>query len=45
MFEDIGSSVGYQTEQREITPWFVGAALVFFLAAATLSLLWFARLP
>lgn len=45
VFEDIGSSVGYETEPREITPWFVGAALLFFLAAASLSLAWFARLP
>jgi len=45
VFDDIGSSVGYETEQREITPWFVGAALVLFLAAASLSLAWFARLP
>ena len=45
VFEDIGSSVGYETEQREITPWFVGIALLFFLAAASLSLAWFARLP
>ena len=45
VFDDIGSSVGYETEQREITPWFVGAALLLFLAAASLSLAWFARLP
>ncbi len=45
VFDDIGSSVGYETEPREVTPWFVGAALVFFLAAASLSLAWFARLP
>ena len=30
---------------QEITPWFVGAALVAFLIAALLSLLWFTRLP
>ena len=45
VFEDIGSSVGYQTEEREITPWFVALALVLFVAAAALSLAWFARLP
>ncbi len=45
VFDDIGSSVGHETAQREITPWFVGAALVLFLAAASLSLAWFARLP
>lgn len=45
VFTDIGSSVGYQTEEREVTPWFVGAALLLFTAAAALSLAWFARLP
>lgn len=45
VFTDIGSSVGYLTEEREVTPWFVGGALVLFTAAAALSLAWFARLP
>jgi Ca-activated chloride channel family protein len=45
VFDDIGSSVGFETEKREITPWFVGAALILFLTAAVLSLIWFARLP
>ena len=44
-YEDLGSSIGYEVEQRPITEWFVAAALVFLLAAAGLSLLWFARLP
>ena len=38
-------SIGFETEQRPITEWFLGAALVTLLAAAVLSLLWFARLP
>ncbi len=45
VFTDIGSSVGYETEQREVTPWFVALALVLFVTAAALSLAWFARLP
>lgn len=45
VYEDIGSSVGYETEQREITIWFVGLALALLLVTAALSLLFFARLP
>lgn len=45
VFDDIGSSVGFENKAREVTPWFVGLALALFLGAATLSLLWFARLP
>jgi Ca-activated chloride channel homolog len=44
-YDDLGSSIGYETEQREISEWFVGAALIALLAAAVLSLWWFARLP
>lgn len=44
-YEDLGSSIGFETEQREITEWFVGAALAALLAAGVFSLLWFARLP
>ena len=45
MYSDIGSSVGYRTEKREITSWFVGLGLFFGLAAAASSLVWFSRLP
>lgn len=45
VYEDIGSSVGYRTEEREIWQWFVAAALVAALLAAATSLLWFSRLP
>jgi Ca-activated chloride channel family protein len=44
-YDDLGSSIGYETEQREISEWFVGAALAALLVAGALSLLWFARLP
>lgn len=44
-YEDLGSSIGFDTEQRPITEWFVGAALAALLVAAALSLAWFARLP
>ncbi|MEU9333516.1 VWA domain-containing protein [Streptomyces sp. NPDC048290] len=45
VYEDIGSSVGYRTEEREIWAWFVAAGLIAALAAAATSLLWFSRLP
>ncbi|WP_326761354.1 VWA domain-containing protein [Streptomyces phaeochromogenes] len=45
VYEDIGSSVGHRTEQREIWQWFVAAGLLTALATAATSLLWFSRLP
>ena len=45
VYADIGSSIGFRTEQREVTSWLVGLALVFALAAAAGSLLWTSRLP
>ncbi len=44
-YEDLGSSIGFEIEQREIGEWFVGAAFAALLAAGVLSLLWFSRLP
>jgi Ca-activated chloride channel family protein len=45
VYEDIGSSVGYRMERREVWVWFIGAGLLLACAAATGSLLWFSRLP
>ncbi|QOV39540.1 VWA domain-containing protein [Streptomyces ferrugineus] len=45
VYEDIGSSVGHRTEEREIWQWFVAGGLVTALLAAAMSLLWFSRLP
>lgn len=45
VYADIGSSVGYQTEQQDISHRFVGFGLLFGLATAGTSLLWFSRLP
>jgi len=45
VYENIGSSVGYETEQREISTWFIAGALLLSFAAAGFSLLWFHRLP
>ena len=45
VYDDIQSSIGYRTEQRDVTPYVVAAALLLGLLAAALSLRWFARLP
>ncbi|MFW0796276.1 VWA domain-containing protein [Gordonia sp. CPCC 205515] len=44
VYRDIGSSIGWRTEQREVTPWVAGIALLFGLVAAAFSLRWFSRL-
>ncbi|WP_305786503.1 VWA domain-containing protein [Symbioplanes lichenis] len=45
VYEDMGSSIGHRVQPREITQWYAGAALLFGLAAAGLSMLWTSRLP
>jgi Ca-activated chloride channel homolog len=45
VYQDMGSSIGHRIKPREITQWYVGAALLFALAAAGMSLLWTSRLP
>ncbi|MCB0976676.1 MAG: VWA domain-containing protein [Acidimicrobiales bacterium] len=45
VYKDIGSSIGYTTEQRDISDRFVAASLVALAVAAAASQLWFSRLP
>ena len=45
VYEDMGSSIGHRVEPREVTQWYAGAALLFGLMAAALSLIWTSRLP
>lgn len=45
VYATIGSSVGYDTVDEDITEWFVAGALVGFLAAAGLALAWTNRIP
>lgn len=45
VYQDMGSSIGFRTESREVTQWYVGVGLIFALAAAAMSLLWTSRLP
>lgn len=45
VYDDIGSAIGFEEVDREITDWFVGGALGLLALASSLSLLWFQRLP
>ncbi len=45
VYENIGTQIGYTTEEREIAAAFSGAGLALLALAGTLSLVWFSRLP
>jgi Ca-activated chloride channel family protein len=45
VYEDIGSDVGYVTQKQDVSARFIGVGLIFAMAAAATSMLWFARLP
>jgi Ca-activated chloride channel family protein len=45
VYADIGSAVGFEEVNLEITDWFVGLSLVLLATSAGFSLLWFHRLP
>jgi len=45
VYRGLGSSIGYRTERREITMWFVGLSLALGMAAAASSLAFSSRLP
>ncbi len=45
VYSDIGSSVGYTKELKEIGVYFVGGGIAFLFITALFSLLWFSRLP
>ncbi|MDZ7675961.1 MAG: VWA domain-containing protein [Acidimicrobiales bacterium] len=45
VYEDIGSSVGFDTEEQEVTARFVGYAALLLGVSTLLSLLWFQRIP
>jgi Ca-activated chloride channel homolog len=44
VYDDIGSSIAWRTEPRELTPYLAVLAFLLSLSAAALSLRWFARL-
>jgi Ca-activated chloride channel family protein len=45
VYQDIGSSIGYTTEQVDASAYFIGAALIMLLVTSGLSMAWFSRLP
>lgn len=45
VYKGLGSSIGYKTEYREVTTWFVGLSLLLGLSAAALSIGLTSRLP
>jgi Ca-activated chloride channel family protein len=45
VYNDIGTVVGFDTEDEDISPWFVGAGLALLMLTAGFSLAWFSRLP
>ena len=45
VYDDLGSAIGYDTEDREVTWKVLTAAIVMMVAVGGLSLAWFQRLP
>jgi Ca-activated chloride channel family protein len=45
VYDDLESRVGWTNEEQEVTWLFAAAALLTVVAAASLSVLWFGRLP
>ena len=45
VYNDIGSAIGYELVDREITDWFVGGGIALLALAGAFSLVWFQRLP
>ena len=44
VYSDLGSQIGYTTEPKDISPWFVRGGVLLALLGAVLSLLWTNRL-
>jgi Ca-activated chloride channel family protein len=45
VYEEIGSQVSYEDEERELTAAFAAAGAIFLLIGGSLSALWFGRIP
>jgi Ca-activated chloride channel family protein len=45
VYQDIGSSIGYTTEEVDASAFFIGGALALLLITSGLSMAWFSRLP
>ena len=44
VYADLGSQIGYTTEPRDVSYWFVRGGVLFALLGVVLSLLWSNRL-
>jgi Ca-activated chloride channel homolog len=44
VYDDIGSSIGWRTQQQEVTPYLAALGLLVAVGAGALSLRWFSRL-
>jgi Ca-activated chloride channel family protein len=45
ILDDVGSEVGFETEERELWEAFLLGGIAVLVVAAGASLLWFARMP
>jgi Ca-activated chloride channel homolog len=45
VYDELGSRIGFEREQRDITPLFSAAGVILLIAGGLLSLRWFNRLP
>ena len=45
VYTSLGSAVGFDTKQRELTALFAGAGALLLLLGSALSAVWFGRLP
>jgi Ca-activated chloride channel family protein len=45
VYRELGSKIGFVREQQEITVVFAATGLLFLVAGATMSLVWFSRFP
>ncbi len=45
IYQNLGSRIGYTTEEQEVTQWFAAAGLLFVVAGAGLAAHWFNRFP
>ena len=45
IYENLGTKIGYTTEEREVTQWFAAAGLLLVVGGAGLAAHWFNRFP
>jgi Ca-activated chloride channel homolog len=45
VYRELGSKIGFVKEQQEVTVVFAATGLLFLVAGATMSLVWFSRFP